>query len=292
MPKILLTGATGYLGWYISKSLLEQGFELIALCLNEKESYKYSDNKNVKIYYLNKTPLDEIFNENKPDIVIHTATLYGRGNETITNMIQANEIFPVEIWNLCAKYHAKAFINTDSILQKKVSYYSLTKNHLTDWLEFFCDKFICVNLKLDQFYGPNDKPTKFIAWLVQQFKNNEKSIDLTEGLQKRDFIYVDDVVEAFNCVIKNIDKLKLGQVNYFEVGTNDKHTIKEMVLMLKKEMDNTVTNLNFGALPYRKNDALDYDINTKALRDLGWQPKVFLEDGLKKVAEAEKENNG
>jgi CDP-paratose synthetase len=285
MTKILLTGATGYLGGHLSKKFFSEGYNIIALCLNKSEEFNYSPEfKNqVKVYYLDKTPLEKIFEENNIDIIIHTATSYGRNQESISDLIKVNVIFPVEILTLACDYKVKTFINTDSILTKNISNYSMTKSHLADWLEIFSDKIKCINLKLDHFYGPNDKPIKFIAWLIEQFKSNVKEINLTEGSQTRDFIYIDDVVEAYDCIIKNLDSLSNNCVSDFEVGTNIKTTIKQLVLDIKELTNNTETKTNFGALPYRKNEVLDYEIDTVGLRMLGWVPKISIKEGLERI---------
>lgn len=288
MKTILLTGATGYLGYNISKKLLENGYKIIALCLNKAEKYKFYDNKNVKVYYLSETSVTEIFNNNKIDIVIHLATLYGRQNEEIHEMISANIEFPVNVLMQAIKHNVRIFINTDTILVKNLNPYSLTKSQFSEWLAMFSDKIKCVDMKLDHFYGPNDKPVKFVAWIIEQLRNNVEKIDLTEGSQTRDFIYVDDVTDAFMCVVKNADKIPQGQLNKFEVGTNVKTSIKTLVTTIKKLIGNTKTNLNFGAIPYRKNEVLDYEIDTTALRLLGWTPKVTdIEKGLKKILKSE-----
>lgn len=226
LKTILITGTTGYLGTRLSKHFLDEGYNLIALCLNEKEAFKYSDNKQVKTYYLDKTQINRIFEENNIDIIIHTATLYGRNNENVSQMIGANVEFPCSILEHAAVNNVKLFINTDTILTKNINAYSMTKSHFADWLTLYSDKIKCVNLKLDHFYGPNDKPIKFIAWIIEQLKNKVEKIDLTEGSQTRDFIYIDDVLNAYSCIINNIDKLSNDKINCFEVGTNTRTKIR------------------------------------------------------------------
>lgn len=289
MKTILLTGATGYLGGYLSENFLNKGFKIIALALNKNEQYKFQDNILTKVYYLDKTTVKEIFDNENVDIVIHTATLYGRRQEHLTSMEKVNVEFPLEVLNEAINHNVKIFVNTSTILNKNINPYTLTKNHFEDWLSLYSDKIKCINLKLDHFYGPNDKPIKFIAWIIQELKNNVEKIDLTEGTQTRDFIYIDDVVSAFDIVIEKEKNIPNGKLNTFEVGTNNKTTIKEMVTTIKEKLGNTKTKLNFGAIPYRKNEVLDYQVDTTGLHQLGWKPEYLsVRKGIQKLLEAER----
>jgi len=289
MKTILLTGATGYLGGYLSDHFLSKNYKIIALCLNKKEVFNCKNiyEKNVKRYYLDTTELQTIFKENAINIVIHTATLYGKNKESIENMIQTNVIFPLKVISLAVDYKIELFINTDTILNKDINAYSLTKNHFIDWISHFSHKIPCANMKLDHFYGPNDKPVKFIAWLIEQFKNNVEFINLTEGSQTRDFIYIDDVVNAYDYIVKRHDKICTGKINTFEVGTNVKTSIKDLVITLQSLMNNKKTKLKFGSVPYRDNEVLEYEVNTSALRSLGWKPKTLLKQGLENILKIE-----
>ena len=113
---ILITGTTGYLGTRLSKRFLDEGYNIIALCLNHREQFLYSDSSKVKIYYLDTDDIQDIFEENVIDIIIHTATLYGRSNEHLTEMLKANIEFPCSILEMAELYNVKLFINTDTIL--------------------------------------------------------------------------------------------------------------------------------------------------------------------------------
>ncbi len=290
MKTILITGATGYLGNKLSKKLLNDGYNIIAICLNHNEQF-YFDKKfinNIKKFYLSDITIKEIFEQNKIDGIIHTATLYGRTGEQIADMIKANIVFPVEIISNAIKNDVKFFINTDTILNKYISPYALTKSNFTEWMNMYADNIKMIDIKLDHFYGPNDKNTKFVAAILEKLLNNEKKIDLTEGTQTRDFIYIDDVIEVYMIILKNIEKLSSGQIAVFEVGTNIKTSIRYVVKKLK-ELTGAKTKLNFGAIPYRKNEMLDYEVNTTALRLLGWKPTVSIDEGLSKIVEAKKE---
>ena len=291
MKTILLTGATGYLGGYLGRKLLADGYSVIALYLNHNENFVYDDKYEDKVtkIYLSDMKIDEIFKCCGIDGIIHTSTLYGRSGEDISDIIKANVIFPVELIKNAISNRVKFFINTDTILNKYVSEYALTKSCVTDWMKMYSDDIKMIDIKLDHFYGPNDKNTKFIAMILEKLIKNEEKIDLTEGNQTRDFIYIDDVIEVYCVILENIEKMSLGQVSTFEVGTNKKVSIRYVVQKLK-ELTNSNTSLNFGAIPYRKNEVLDYEVNTTALRLLGWKPKVDIDTGLRKIVQSAKEN--
>lgn len=282
--KILLTGASGYLGSRLCRRLERIGHTIIALCLNRNEEKAiFVDSPRVKYVYLSEmSPRCVVAEESKLDGVIHTATLYGRSHESLKEMISANVIFPGEIISACADYKVPFFINTGTILGKYTSIYSLTKSQIVDWMEMFAASVKMVNLKLDHFYGPNDKNTKFVAMVLEKLIRNESTIDLTDGLQTRDFIYVDDVIDAFVVVLDNIDHLQNGKVSTFEVGSGVKTSIRSLVTKMK-ELSGSTSKLNFGAVPYRRNEMLDYDVDNSALRELGWTPKVFVDEGLKRI---------
>ena len=280
--KILLTGATGYLGGHLCRRLIHEGHHVVALHLNHAErlvSLGADEERSVTKVYLEDEPIEGIVERHAIDGVIHTATLYGRGDESFAKMVSANVVFPVAIMASCVKNKVKFFMNTDTILAKDVSAYALTKSHVVDWMKVFADKVKMVDMKLDHFYGPKDKNTKFVAFVLEKLLRNEPSIDLTEGTQTRDFIYVDDVVDAYVAVLGNLDKIALGNVAVFEVGTNVKTSIRHLVTKLK-ELTRSTTVLNFGAVPLRKNEMLDYDVDTTALRLLGWSPRIGIDEGL------------
>ena len=287
---ILLTGATGYLGSHLGKKLLEDGYNIIAIHLNHNEIFEFQEKYSgqVQKIYLSDVSIAEIFEQNKIDGIIHTSTLYGRSGEQLSDMIKSNVVFPVQLIQNAIKNNVTFFINTDSILNKYVSPYALTKSSLTEWMKMFADEIKMVDIKLDHFYGPKDKNTKFIAAMLEKLVNNVEKIDLTEGTQTRDFIYIDDVIAVYQVILKNLDKLSFGQVSTFEVGTNIKTSIRYVVTKLK-ELTNSSTQLNFGAIPYRKNEMLDYDVNTNAIRLLGWEPKVEINKGLELIVIADKE---
>src|SRR3990167_3471727 len=184
-------------------------------------------------------------------------------------------------------YQKPIFINTDTILDKRVSVYSLAKKQFYDWLKLFSTEMPCINVSLEHFFGPLDDRSKFCTKMITDLLLGVPNIDLTPGLQKRDFIYIDDVVDAF---VKIIDySLQISNGFYhFEVGAGKNLTIKSFIELLVGLTGNATTQLNFGALEYRANEIMEYHVNLKPIQSLGWYPCYSLIDGLKETIRVEK----
>lgn len=288
LKKVLITGATGFLGSSVLKQLISDGFEISIIKRSTSNLFRLKGFENVfSAYNIDENSIDECLSIVKPQIVIHCATDYGRKNVEPSVIIDANLILPLKLLELCRKYNVQCFINTDTYLDKGINYYSLSKKQFGEWLNTYSKDLICVNIILEHFYGPFDDKTKFVSYIIDKFLSNQEAIDLTLGDQKRDFIYVDDVVSAFLCVIKNLPQMKKGIYNY-GIGTNQQIKIKDLVLLAKKTTQNTKTKLNFGAIPYRINEIMDSDIDTTEIRKLGWKPEYSIEAGLEKMINLEK----
>lgn len=286
MAKILLTGAGGYVGNILAKKLLQSGYEIIALLKDSKEQTY----EGCKVFPLDKFSIQDIFNEVEIDGIIHLATCYGRNGESTQEIANSNIIFPLMVLKEAIKNNVKFFINTDSILSPKISEYALSKNQFRQWLNFYKDNIIAVNLRIDHFFGPFDKPNKFIAFILHELHKNVSYINLTEGNQKRDFIYIDDLISAYQILVENAlnDKFLVGEEYNFDVVSGIQTSIKEAVLACKELTGNTKTTLNFGALSLRKGEIPAYNHNIEGLHKLGWKANITFREGIKKIIEIEK----
>jgi nucleoside-diphosphate-sugar epimerase len=287
---ILLTGGTGYLGSKILKKLVDNGYNIILLKRSFSNSVRIKEYLNkIAIYDIDLIPLETIFSENTTiDTIVHCATNYGRGENDPLHVIEANLLLPLKLLELGKKYHIKCFINTDTILDKRINYYSLSKKQFKDWLFVYKQEYTCINVALEHFYGSGDDATKFVTYIVHNLLKNVDKIDLTNGEQKRDFIYIDDVVTAFVKIINSLDNF--GQDFYeFEVGTTHTLSIKEFVKLVKQLSGNKHTFLNFGAIPYRENEVMNYYVDTSEISKLGWKCNNTVEEGIKKMIELEQQ---
>ena len=111
--KILLTGATGYLGSHIAKYLLEHNHKVVILKKKTSSMERLKKIKNNLIYYdLDKLDLATPFRQQGNfDAIIHTSTSYGKNGETINEIFEANTLFPTRLLETSILFKTKAFIN-------------------------------------------------------------------------------------------------------------------------------------------------------------------------------------
>jgi len=284
MKTILITGINGYLGSKLAIAL-SNSFEIVGLEYNCENLYRIKD-YSFKVYDCKHGIPNELFGENKIEIIVHTATFYGRNNESDTEVFHSNFLLPQILLNTALLNSCNYFINTDTALDRHTSIYSLSKKMFLDYLIYYSQikKVKVVNLKLDHFYGPGSSDTNFITLMVKKMLNNEKKIKLTLGEQSRDFLYVSDLINAFEKIINKLDKF--SEFTEFEVGSGNSIKIKT-ILQKIKSFCKSQSYLDFGAIPYRKNEIMNSNNNIDNLISLGWSQKVPIEDGINEVIDFE-----
>ncbi len=288
---ILLTGATGYLGSHLLKRLVMTNDRVVLL----KRSSSDTGTGRIRdfigsltAYDSDRTSFEEIFNKEKIDIIVHCATNYGRKGQDKTALVESNLLLPLKLLEFGKQRGVSCFINADTILDKRLNAYALSKSQFKDWLKTYSREMRCINVALEHFYGPCDDPSKFVTFLIHQFLGNTPSLDLTEGRQKRDFIHIDDAADAFMKIIEHGKSRRKGYVQ-FEVGSGRSITIRQLTALLRKLTNNTRTILNFGAIPYRRHETMESRVNLSKIFALGWKPAYTLEEGLRKTIRSEKE---
>lgn len=280
---VLITGATGFLGSSLSISLINQGYEVIALKRKSSSLIRLKSVLNkIKLFDIEEINFPFFFKKNPNiDYIVHTATSYGRNNETPIEIFEANTSFPLRLLDAACIANVTKFVNTDTILDKYLNLYSLSKNHLLEWGKFYSmrNKIHFVNMKLEHFYGPGDDDSKFTTNVVKSCILNKPVLNLTKGEQKRDFIFIDDVVEAYLLVLNaNIKNSKTFFVEY-EVGSGNSISVRDFVNKVHM-LTNSKTQLNFGAIPYREGEIMNSNTNIFKLKKLGWNCRYNLDDGL------------
>ena len=112
-------------------------------------------------------------------------------------------------------------------------------------------------------FGKYQNPQKFIPYIIQQLKEG-KELNVTPCEQKRDFIYTEDFAWCIAQLLKNYDKVKGEIIN---VASGQSIALKEIIEYLKSILHSQST-INYGAIPYRENEAMDLRCSVKKFEDL------------------------
>jgi len=278
MKTILITGINGFLGSHIA-SRIKDKYNIVGI-ERSLENLNRIKNLNCHVYLSDPDSMHELFRIESIDMIIHTATLYGKNNEDAITIVESNLVMPLILLYEAINSGVEIFINTDTALERFVSTYAMTKKQLLDWLRFNKNKIKIINMQLEHFYGPGCDSSNFISDMIIKLIRNE-TIYLTPGKQKRDFIYYSDVIDAFEMVLDRCECFK-EPFFHFEVGTGKLISIKELLILLK-ELTNSNSILNFGALPYRKTELMESNADNSKLLELGWRPKIKLSEGLSRT---------
>jgi nucleoside-diphosphate-sugar epimerase/glycosyltransferase involved in cell wall biosynthesis len=162
------------------------------------------------------------------------------------------------------------------------SHYSVSKVAAASLIQYFGRKkgLPCVNLRLYSAYGPLEDSSRLIPNVVH-FGAFGLYPELVDPKVSRDFIYVDDVARAFIEV-----GLKLSEPDYgesFNLGTGRKTTIGDIVTTAQRVFN--IHQEPVFSMPNREWDLTDWFADISKVRErFGWEPKVCLEEGLKRTA--------
>jgi len=290
---ILISGSTGFLGSHLVKKFLEQNYIVIGIKREESNLKRLEnelDNKSLYLYNSDSDSLEKAFSNHNIDSVIHTACCYGRKSESISEILKTNIIFGMDLFELVLKFQAKIFINTDTFYPKNINNYSLSKKLFVELLLQNHTNIKIINMQIQHLYGTDDGEIKFIPWIIKQLKSNYSEILLTSGNQKRDFVYVDDVVDAFLCIVNTSYNLPMYSV--FNVGTGTLVSVKDFVTELIVQYKSLNKDCNtipvFGAVPSSDNEPIVDNSDITLLNEIGWYPKVNYKKGINNILKNEK----
>jgi nucleoside-diphosphate-sugar epimerase len=283
---VLLTGGTGFLGSHLIYVLLKNNYRVIVLKRSTSNIWRIDDVlEKIVCYDIDSAGLEAAFSDQHIDAIIHTACCYGRNNEKASVIADTNIMFGLQLFEFADKFNTDTFFNTDTLLQKYLNAYSLSKKHLVEWLKKLSGKVRVINMKLEHMYGPKDDNTKFVPWIIEQLEQNQRMINLTSGIQQRDFVYVTDVAQAYLQVLKH--RTKLEEYSEFEIGTGQSIPVREFVCEIvrqyKKQHSKNQTRLNFGSIPDREGEMMYMKADIRGLTSLGWKPVVDFEKGIKSI---------
>jgi len=298
-----VTGATGFIGSHLCLRLLDLGMEVHGLDDLSRGSLKRAkilENSGMSLHKADVrdwATVHEVLHEVKPDAVIHLAALI-----SVEESIRMPELY-MEVNAEGTRNIVRAASNVGSgrlIYASSAAVYGnpirlpIAEDHPTSPLSpyglsklmgerYVTSEFIGrekpVILRIFNVYGPGQNPeyAGVITKFMERLSQGDPPIIFGDGEQTRDFIHVDDVVEAF---IRSLDT-PLNETAVLNVGSGRPFKIIELARMMIRLYGLNVEPIH---VPPRPGDVRgSYADISLAKRLLGWNPKISLEEGLRRL---------
>jgi UDP-glucuronate 4-epimerase len=310
---ILVTGSAGFIGFHVSRALLERGDTVIGVDnfndyydtkLKEDRNNILEKYENYKIYRVDitdKKSLEEVFSKEKIDIICHLAMYAGvrysieqpnlyfhtniEGTSNILELSRVRSIKDIVIASSSSVYgndpipwketqEVNNQVNPYGVSKRAVE--SLAKtNHILYKLNITLLRFFSV-------YGPWGRPDMAYFTFADKITKCQPIDVYNNGKLKRDFTYIDDIVDG---TIAAIDNPKPYEI--YNLGNHKSEELGYFIELIEKNLGKT-SEKNY--LPMQEGDFLENfaDID-KAKKDLGFEPKTSLDEGIKKFVDWYKE---
>ena len=283
MQKVIVTGGAGFIGSHVVDTLIKQGIEVIIL---DNLSTGKKENINPKATFIecDLTKDKPLFRD--VDVVFHLAATpqvqYSMENPTDNNNIDSL----INILELSKKSGVKRFIfSSSSSVYGNPNYVPINENHPTNPLspyalhklvgEQYCKLYSevydldTVCLRYFNAYGdrmPNKGAYRSVISIFKEQHSKKQPLNIVnDGEQRRDYVHVDDIVNA-NILCANSTKKLNGDI--FNVGTGKSYSVNEVADMFGGEKQ-------YGEKRIEPKNSIAE--NAKIILDLNWEPKNKLE---------------
>jgi dTDP-6-deoxy-L-talose 4-dehydrogenase (NAD+) len=292
--KILVTGATGFLGRALCHKLLERGHELLGLSRTGNFDSSYSQKAMTYVRYNmgEELPLDVI--AYAPEALVHLAWdgIPDFSRQKCVENVESQLKFLKETEKLpglekvvgagtCREYGAKQGACQEGERFPPDSYFSWAKQSLRDYFALDCRRreMCFVWFRIYYVYGPGQRAESLTPMLIKAFRTN-KPPEISNPAAANDYIYVDDVINAF---VKAVEDENCDGV--FNLGSGKTASIAEisgLVERVIRNSDDFSSKLIKKVASIKSGSGMWADI-TLSERELGWAPQVLLVDGINRT---------
>jgi len=307
--RVLVTGATGFIGANLTRALVSEGHEVYILVRETSDLWRVSDvvDKVNKRYcdLTDRENTEKMILEIKPQIIFHFAIYGGYPfQKDSMKIINTNFIGTVNLLDACVEVGFECFVNTGSSSEYGVKDKAMSESDILEPIDdygvakaastLYCQSVAkryslpIFTLRLFSPYGYYEAPTRLIPYLITSCLRN-KEISLSKPDAVRDFIFIEDVIDAYFRLVEKRRNLLPGDI--FNIGNGKQHNVKE-VFEIISELTGYIKIPHWGKAEERESDVArvwQADI-TRAKEALKWSPTFTLRDGLEKTIQWFKNN--
>ena len=297
--KILVTGGAGFIASQIADAFINEGHEV---CILDNLSTGFEKNINKKARFIksdiSSPSILEIFSKERFDVVNHHAAQIDVRKSVNDPIFDAttNILGTINMLQACIKTGVKKFMfaSTGGAVYGEQEYfpadekhptnpvspYGITKLSIEKYLFFYKNEYGLNHtiLRYANVYGPRQNPfgeAGVVAIFANKLLKNENPIINGEGIQTRDYVFVEDVVKA------NVVTLNSLSSNIYNVGTGIETSVNQLFEKLNSIAGGIAVEKH-GPVP--KGEQLRSVITSdKFLKEFKWKPSMIIDEGLKKT---------
>lgn len=299
--KVLVTGGAGFIGSHLVDRLVLEGHEAVVVD-NLATGKRRNINRAARFYKMDiqSWRLERVFRNERPNVVMHLAAQMDVRKSVEDPMFdaQVNVLGTLNVLQQAVKHGVRKVVFSSSggaiygeqetypapetHVTRPLSPYGLSKLCGEQYLSYFqrVSGLQAVSLRYANVYGPRQDPegeAGVVAIFIQKMLNNEQAVINGNGRQTRDFVFVDDVVEA------NLAMMGQETQGTYNVGTGVETSINDLFRIL---VQHTGSNCKDVHGPAKKGEQARSVIdNTKLRHEVSWEPKADLSEGLKKTVD-------
>lgn len=291
--KILLTGASGFIGNQLASYLSNHRVELCLLVRSPSSQtalQKQFPSASVFHYDFRLEGLVEHFKQNDYSAVVHLASHFVAQHTVsdIDSLVEGNLRLGLHLLEAMSKSSCSKLLNIGTSWQhyqsdsyRPVCLYAATKQAFEDLALYYHDALgvSVTHVKLFDTFGPTDTRNKLIPALFKAAKAGTE-LSLSPGEQMLDLLYIDDVLEGLWLALKDLDIGENKAWKSFCLSSQKRRSLRELVAVLE-DVTKVKLNVRWGARPYREREVMQPWSEGTLVPE--WQQRVSLEDGLKKM---------
>jgi len=290
--KILVTGATGFIGQNLVKLLLDKRYKIYCIARANSDISKIDSRVEVFQYDQNINSLLNYFIKERFDGVIHLASLFlaVHNRDSISDLVYSNIKFGTELLEASKISNTKWFINTGTFWQNfknqdynPVNLYASTKEAFEVIAKYYSEtsNLIFTTIKLNDTFGANDTRNKvFNLW--NKIAKSGEVLEMSAGEQIIDISYIEDVISAYEILISHLNSNERDEFKNmsFAVTSNERMSLKELAKIFE-EATNSKLNIKWGKKPYREREVMIPWENGKVVPT--WESKYTLKEAIRKT---------
>lgn len=306
VKKILITGGTGFIGSELVKKLVSLDYHP-HLFIQKSSSFERLQSVLGQITFstvdLANTPaVSQLIDKVKPEVIYHLAG-YGvysyTDNSELNNqrLVEANILGSISLLQAASKEKFRLFVHTGSCFEygsrsaafseedslRPVNFYGVSKAFATLYAQSFSKKHYLPVVCFRPFtvYGPGQDEKRFITATMRKCLKGENP-QLTRKVITRDYLYVDDLIEAYLLAMSAKPAILQGEI--INIATGRGFSTREVAIAISKICGRPDLQNEVGAFPERPGEVFSLvGRPEKAAQLLKWRPTHSLEAGLTKV---------